>query len=125
MARSAPEWIGKTDDTAIPPRVRLRVFEAHEGRCAISGRKIMAGDKWQIDHKVALINGGQHRETNLQPVLDAPHKAKTAEDVKIKAKNDRVRKKHLGIKPKSKRSIPGSKDSRWKRKIDGTIERRE
>jgi hypothetical protein len=37
----------------------------------------LAGDKWQLDHIVALINGGEHRESNLAPILDAEHKAKT------------------------------------------------
>ena len=120
MSRQVDEWIGKTPDTAIPPRVRLRVFDKHNGICALSGRKIRAGDKWQIDHITALVNGGEHRESNLQPVLDVAHKDKTAQDVALKAKVDRVRKKHLGIQPK-RASIAGSKSSKWKRKIDGTV----
>ena len=40
MSRAVPEWIGKTPDTKVPPRVRLRVFEKHDGTCHISGRKI-------------------------------------------------------------------------------------
>ena len=124
MTRATPEWIAKTDDAAIPPRVRLRVFEAHGGVCAISGRKIMPGDAWQVDHIIALANGGQHREANLQPVLDAPHKAKTREDVAVKAKIASVRKKHLGIETK-RATLPGSKSSRWKKRIDGTVVPRE
>ena len=120
MTRKVNEWIGRTPDTAIPPRVRLRVFDRHKGICALSGRKIQPGDKWQIDHITALINGGEHRESNLQPVLDAAHKAKTAQDVALKAKVDRVRKKHLGIEPK-RATIAGGKASKWKRKIDGTV----
>lgn len=96
--RAVPEWIGKTPDTPAPPRVRLRVFERHNGICYLSGRKIGAGDKWQLEHPLAIINGGENRESNLAPALVEPHKFKTAEDVKQKAKNDRVRKKHLGIK---------------------------
>jgi 5-methylcytosine-specific restriction protein A len=33
MTREVPEWIGATDDAAIPARVRVRVFERYEGRC--------------------------------------------------------------------------------------------
>lgn len=116
--RSTPEWIGATPDAKIPPRVRLRVFEAHGGICGLTGRKIMPGDEWDVDHIQALINGGAHRETNMQPVLRAAHRKKTAEDVKVKAKAARVRKKHLGIhKPKA--VLPGSKASKFKRTIDG------
>lgn len=105
MSRTVEEWIGKTDDSVPPPRVRLRVFEAHGGRCYLSGRKIMAGDAWDLDHKVALCNQGQNRETNLAPVLRDKHREKTKDDVAEKARIDRIRQKHLGIFPRSKRKI--------------------
>ena len=114
--RSTDEWIGKTPDTPVPPRVKVRVFERHEGKCYLSGRKIMPGDKWQVDHVIALINGGENRERNLAPVLDAPHKAKTKEDVRIKSKVARVKAKHLGLKPRSSFGNP-----RFKKKLDGTV----
>ena len=125
MTRSVPEWIGKTPDTPVPARVRLRVFEAHDGRCAETGRKIMPGDDWQLDHAQALANGGENRETNLQPVLTFAHKEKTARDVAQKAKDRRVRAKHVGAKAPPRSRIAGSKGSRWKRKLDGTTVRRE
>lgn len=100
MSRSVSLWQGATDDTKVPTRVRLRVFEAHGGRCWISGRKIMPGDVWELDHKVPLCNGGRHAEDNLAPALKQPHREKTAEDVKVKAKIARVKAKHLGIYPK-------------------------
>lgn len=106
MARSTEEWIGKTDDTPIPARVRLRVFEAHKGVCHISGRKIAAGEPWDCDHVVALINGGENRESNLAPALREKHREKTAEDVAIKSKTYRQRAKHLGIWPKSNTRWP-------------------
>lgn len=40
MTRALPEWIGKTPDTAIPARVRVRVFERFGGICQETGRKI-------------------------------------------------------------------------------------
>lgn len=124
MTRAVPEWIGKTDDAAIPPRVRLRVFERTGGVCHITGRKIMPGDEWDVDHVIALCNGGEHRESNLAPALRAAHRAKTAGDVKTRAKSDRVRKKHLGIhQPKTR--LPGSKGSGWKAKIGGGWVRRD
>ncbi len=102
MSRSVPEWIGKTPDTPIPPRVRLRVFERHGGICHISKRKIMPGEAWDCDHFIALINGGEHRESNLRPALQKYHRIKTAEDVKEKAVTARKRMMNLGIKPKKK-----------------------
>lgn len=96
--RHVPEWIGKTPDSKVPPHVRMRIFLAHDGRCHLTGRKIMPADYWELEHKIALCNGGKHRETNMAPALARPHMIKTAQDVKLKAKTDRIRKKHLGIK---------------------------
>lgn len=103
MSRQVDEWWGATDDTPVPPRVRLRVFEAHGGRCHLSGRKIMPGEAWDLDHVIALINGGQHRESNLAPALKAPHREKTAEDVALKSKLYRIRAKHTGAWPKGQK----------------------
>lgn len=111
--RSVPEWIGKTPDSAIPDRVRLRVFESKGGVCHLSGRKITPADKWDMDHVQAIVNGGENRESNLAPAIRSEHRKKTAQDVKIKAKCDRIRKKHLGIEGK-KLKMPY-------RKFDGTI----
>lgn len=102
QGRRAPEWIGATPDSRVPPRVRIRVFEAYEGRCYLSGRKIMPGDKWEIEHIRALILGGENRENNLAPALVAPHRAKTRMDVKIKAKVARQKAKHLGVHERGK-----------------------
>ena len=122
MTRTVKEWIGKTDDTSAPPRVRLRVFEAHKGICHLTGRKITPADTWDLDHVVALVNGGENRESNLAPALRVAHREKTAEDVAIKAKDRRVRSKHLGIE-KKKQKIPGSKGTGLRKKIDGTVVR--
>jgi 5-methylcytosine-specific restriction enzyme A len=120
VSRSVEEWVGASDDAVPPPRVRLRVFERHGGICYLSGRKIHAGEQWELDHVRALCNGGENRESNLAPALKEAHRKKTASDVKLRAKDDRVRKKHLGIKSVS-RPMPGSKASRWKKKLDGTV----
>ena len=120
MTRETPEWIGKTPDTPIPPRVKLRVFEAYGGKCYITGKKLSAGEV-DFDHIKALCNGGENRESNIAPIWRPAHKEKTAQDVAMKSKDRRVKAKFLGIKPKSGAIIAGSKSSPWKRKVDGTI----
>lgn len=113
-ARAVTEWIGATSDTAIPARVRLRVFDRAHGRCEICSRKIMSGNDWQADHIVALINGGENRESNLRCVCAWCHGEKTKSDVAEKSRVARIRKKRLGL-TKAKRPFRG-----W-RKFDGTI----
>lgn len=105
--RAVVEWAGKTPDTKVPTRVRLRIFEREGGRCWLSGRKIMPGDLWDLDHKIALCNGGEHRESNLFPALRDKHREKTAEDVAEKSKVARIRAKHLGTFPPSRFKLKG------------------
>jgi 5-methylcytosine-specific restriction protein A len=113
MSRAVEEWVGATPDTTAPPRVRLRVFEAHKGICHISGRKIGPADQWDLDHVIALCNGGQNRESNLAPALRDKHREKTSNDTDEKSRIASLRQRHLGIKPKKPKS-------KWKRKVDGT-----
>lgn len=123
MSRSVAEWKGASDDTAIPPRVRLRVFDAKGGRCHSCGRKIAAGERWTCEHLKALINGGENRESNLDITCDWCLPSKNAADVAEKSKVARVRKAHLGVKPRG-RHWPCGKDSPWKQKIGGRTVRR-
>lgn len=118
MSRSVPEWVGRHDDQKVPDRVRLRIFDREGGICHLTGEKIdPVRDAWDLDHKIALILGGGHRETNLFPAKREPHRRKTAVEVAVKAKIARTRKKHLGIaKPKSSLSHP-----RFKKLMDGTV----
>ena len=117
--RSVPEWIGASADTAIPPRVRLRIWERAKGRCEVCTRKIGPGDAWQADHTVALVNDGENRESNLRLVCDWCHKAKTAEDVAMKSRDRRIKSRHIGIKKPS--SFAFARSSRFKKRIDGTV----
>lgn len=110
--RTVPEWIGKTPDARVPPRVRQRIFEREGKRCHISGRVIREGELWDLDHVKALINGGEHRESNLKPALRDKHREKTAQDVREKSTINRLRKSASGIrKPRTIRQ--------WRR-FDGT-----
>lgn len=98
--RSTDDWQGKTDDTAIPPRVRVRVFDRDKGICQCGCTiKIQAGDKWETDHTIAIANGGTNTESNLRTLLAAHHKIKTRADVAEKSMTYRKRAKHLGLRP--------------------------
>ena len=103
MSRALPEWIGKSPDSAVPPRVRVRIFDKYEGRCQCGcNRKITAGERWDCEDTIALINGGQRRESNLKPWLAEHHPKKTAADVAEKSRVYRKRAKFLGVAPKRK-----------------------
>lgn len=123
MSRELSEWIGKDDNTAIPARVRLRVFLKFGGQCSVCGRKLVAGERWDCDHIFAIVLGGENRERNLRPLCEFCHGRKTADDVFVKAKVARVAKKHLGIK-RSRSSFATNRDSIWKKKMSGEVVRR-
>lgn len=61
---------------------------------------------WELEHVLPLVFGeNRHRESNLRPALVEPHKIKTAEEAKARAKADAQAKKHLGIvKPSTMQS---------------------
>lgn len=115
MSRPVKEWIGRTDSTRAPARVRARIVMAQDGICACGcGVKLgAAGEGIDFDHTQALILGGENRESNLRALRRPCHGAKTKQDVKQKSVEARKRSKHLGLhKPKQK--IRG-----WRR-FDGT-----
>lgn len=104
MNRSVPEWVGRNSDSAIPPRVRLRVFDAFRGVCQCGcARRIGAGEGWDCDHIIALVNGGEHRESNLRPLIRAHHREKTKEDVAEKSRVASRRMAFVGIKTARKK----------------------
>lgn len=103
--RSHEEWIGSSPDATVPDRIRDRVFMRAGGKCHLSGRKIMVGDRWELEHIKPLAMGGQHREANLAPALIEPHREKTADENSARSKADRIRRKANGTWPKSKNPI--------------------
>lgn len=119
MTRTIEEWRGKTDDAAIPARVQDRVSQKSNDCCQTCCRPVTGKLRAEFDHVIPLIIGGKHCESNLQLLCHECHKAKTALDVKLKAKVARIRKRNLGIRKPSR--FPGSRDSRWKKKIDGSV----
>lgn len=123
MSRTVAEWVGRNDDTPIPPRVKDRVLERQEYRCATCPAPFGPKVRPEFDHRLALINGGENREGNIQALCALCHAPKSKRDVAQKKKDASVRQAHHGIKT-TKRKLPGAKDSPWKAKIGGGWVRR-
>ncbi len=121
--RTVDEWIGKTDDSAVPDRVKLRIIERQGNKCAITGQAFRAGDKIHYDHRTPLWLGGKNAESNLQAVIDSAHIAKTKTEATVRAKINRIKAKALGIR-KQKSSFATNKDGKWKQKLNGETVRR-
>ena len=92
------------------------------GSTARCGSRLTVG-KFAYDHIIAEgLTGGKPTLENCAVLCLPCHTAKTRRDVSYIAKAKRVEKKHRGIRKKSKFAC--SKDSPYRKKIDGTVVRR-
>jgi len=98
---------------------------AYDGQCAECRCKVggAAGLEW--DHVIPLELGGEDEISNLQPLCRGCHRAKTASDVRAIRKAERQRQREAGIRRQPKAIIPGSSRSPWRRRLDGTVVRRD
>jgi 5-methylcytosine-specific restriction protein A len=87
---------------------RIGVFDRAGGVCCLCGIVIQAerGQRFIIEHIKPLWLGGADDETNMGPAHERCAIDKTAGEAPVKAKGDRIRAKHLGVK-KRRRTIPG------------------
>lgn len=74
---------------------------------------------WEAEHPTMYTLGGR----DVWPAHWRCHKVKTADDLSKLAKGKRARERNLGIK-RSDRPMMGSRASGFKRKMDGSVERR-
>ncbi|OWV44237.1 HNH endonuclease [Mameliella alba] len=103
----------------MSPSRRARIFSEADGICHICGQPIDGTrERWEIEHIVPYALTRDDSDENLAPAHVSCHRGKTAEDAGSIAKAKRVSRKHQGAhRPKS--TIPGSRGSKWKRKIGG------
>jgi 5-methylcytosine-specific restriction enzyme A len=120
--------VGTTERKKLTPAKRLRIWERDKGVCCLCGLKIDGvRDGWIIEHKRALELGGEDEEGNMGPAHAACAATKTngpKGDHAMAAKAKRSKRASLGLK-RSKNPLPGSKGSKWRKKMDGSVVRRE
>ncbi len=89
-------------------------------KCHICGTEMdLAISTWEADHVVPLALDG----AEIMPAHWRCHRVKSAADWTEIAKGRRARERNLGIK-RPARPMMGGKRSAWKRKMDGSVERR-
>lgn len=85
----------------------------------------IATTAWRADHNVLHSSGGKETADNLYPIrtkCDLEWKAPA--DNREAKKATRIREKNLGIRRAKGRPMMGSRASGFKRKMDGSVERR-
>jgi hypothetical protein len=111
-----------TERKHLSTTARLRIFEAAKGVCHLCGLKITAGQEWDVSHAIPLAIGGPDDETNRLPAHRRCHRQHTAEvDAPRIAKTKRQHAAHIGAKAPSSTPLPFGRNSRLKRKLNGTI----
>lgn len=111
-----------TTRQSLSPMRKLAIFEAAGGVCHLCERKIIVGERWDVEHPRALGLLGVDDDTNRRPAHEDCHDIKTKDDVSRIAKAKRQKAKHLGIRKRS--TFPCGRNSPWKRKVSGGTVRR-
>lgn len=119
-----------TPRKSLTDQQRTKFFLERGGKCEgekCGGVKIFS-KRWYVDHRIALENGGTNDHSNLQLLCEPCHMEKTGQDHARAAKIRAVAVSHY-IPPSQRQKkgppIPGSKRSPWKRRMDGTVVRRD
>lgn len=108
---------------ALTDQQRLKLFIREGGTCCICRFQIIghkeAWDEhikplWRDGTNVMSNRGVAHRRCALQ---------KSAKEAEERAKGRRVAQKHFGAK-RSKRPMAGSRASKWKKHLDGSVSER-
>ena len=107
----------------FPAKVKLAAWKRCGGFCEICGLKIVGRPEYDHDRPDGL--GGEPTLENCKVACSKCHAIKTHEqDRPIMAKANRQMKSRAGLKRKKGRPMPGSRDSKHKRKMDGTVVKR-
>ena len=95
-----------------------------DGRCENRMcRAVLKTGEGEADHILPVEMGGESTLINCQILCRVCHAAKTKRDIQRIRKSDRQRDKFSGAyqQGRKRQVMPGSRASKWKRKMDGTV----
>lgn len=101
-------------------KTKKAAYDRSKGICECGCGIPFGKERVEYDHILPSFLDGTNDLENCQAVRMSCHKAKTAQDMKAISKTRRIINKQRGIERK-KAVIPGSRKSKWKRKLDGTV----
>lgn len=98
-------------------------LEQREGRiCHLCNGQIGATEAWDVSHEIPLAQGGDDAESNWRMAHRKCHRDHTAAvDLPAIAKTKRIRARHFGAKAPSRRPLPGGRNDKVRKKINGAV----
>jgi hypothetical protein len=109
----------------ITAKMRADIFMNRGGICHLCNMKVVPGEDWDVSHEIPLEAGGKDDATNWLVAHRKCHRVHTSTvDAPLIAKVKRIHQRHIGAK-KSKSPMLMGRNSQWKRKMDGSVVRRE
>ena len=99
-------------------KVKVEAFKRANGCCEVCGVKLSPGNV-EYDHGIPDGLGGNPDLDNCRALCRNCHGQKTKSDVRDIAKAKRRERRHMGIRKPSRFAC--SRDSRWKKRMDGTV----
>jgi 5-methylcytosine-specific restriction enzyme A len=104
-------------------KTRLEAFVRAGGHCEKCSAYLSPGNL-EYHHEKECTFGGSNDSSNCIVVCKACHRLITGQRAAVIAKSNRQRAKAIGARTNS-HPLPFGKKSQWKKKIDGTIVRRD
>ncbi len=96
-------------------------WKRDDGRCVRCFKKLGPGDAIEYDHRIRCEIKPDNSLANCDTLCGPCHGIKThQEDAPAAAKSRSVRAAYAGFK-KPTHAMDGSKASRWKKRLDGTV----
>lgn len=117
------EDVGTTKRGSLSRNRKLKIWEREKGKCMVCGVKLTTGNLI-FEHVRPLALGGADEDDNIRLTCKGCASDKTKDDMARINKAKRQKTAHLGMK-KSKSPMPFGKGSKFKRKLDGTVVRRD
>ena len=107
----------------LSPRASAKFLLEHKRTCCLCGGEIQDDQKWERHHVIELAAGGEDVPSNWRPAHTKCHRDYTSSvSAPRVAKTRRQHQKNIGARKEA--TMPGSRNSQWKKRMDGSVERR-
>jgi 5-methylcytosine-specific restriction protein A len=115
-----------TERREFAAKTKLAAWQRSGGKCEECGRKVGAGLKFEYDHTIPCEIDGTNDLDNCRVLCVGCHAIKTGTvDIPRAAKNRRIAADNAGVKTRRSRPMPGTKASGLRKRMKGTVERRD